>query len=100
MGVPWSVIGTGQLPGNRFFDGSVKMTRLSYHRFRSNEVRLWLTIIAYNFGNLWRLVVKTHHRPTWKRQVRHNESYSREQLPWMMQGPWGLPCVVGSEFLQ
>ena len=33
---------------------SVKMTRLSCHKFRSNEVRLWLTIIAYNLGNLWR----------------------------------------------
>ena len=29
---------------------AVKMTRLSCHRFRSNEVRLWLTIIAYNLG--------------------------------------------------
>jgi hypothetical protein len=28
------------------------MTRLSCHRFRSNEGRLWLT--AYNLGNLWR----------------------------------------------
>ena len=26
-------------------------------RFRSNEVRLWLTIIAYNLGNLWRRLV-------------------------------------------
>jgi hypothetical protein len=33
---------------------AVKMTRLSCHRFRSNEVRLGLTIIAYNLGNLWR----------------------------------------------
>jgi hypothetical protein len=33
---------------------AVKMTRLSCHRFRSNEVRLWLSIIAYNLGNLWR----------------------------------------------
>jgi hypothetical protein len=33
---------------------AVKMTRLGCHRFRSNEVRLWLTIIAYHFGNLWR----------------------------------------------
>ena len=32
----------------------VKMTRLSCHRFRSNEVRLWLTIIAYNLGILSR----------------------------------------------
>ena len=27
---------------------AVKMTRLSCHRFRSNEVRLWLSVIAYN----------------------------------------------------
>jgi hypothetical protein len=33
---------------------AVKMTRLSCHRFRSNEVRLWLSVIAYNLGNLWR----------------------------------------------
>ena len=32
----------------------VKMTRLSCHRFRSNEVRLWLSVIAYKLGNLWR----------------------------------------------
>jgi hypothetical protein len=32
---------------------AVKMTRLSCHRFRSNEVRLWLSVIAYNLGNLW-----------------------------------------------
>ena len=30
------------------------MARLSCHRFRSNEVRLWLDVIAYNLGNLWR----------------------------------------------
>jgi len=34
--------------------GPVKMTRLSCHRFRSNEVRLWLSVMAYNLGNLWR----------------------------------------------
>jgi len=36
---------------------AVAMTRLSCHRFRSNEVRLWLSLIAYNLGNLWRLVL-------------------------------------------
>jgi hypothetical protein len=36
---------------------AVKMTRLSCHRFRSNEVRLWLSVIAYNLGNLWRRLV-------------------------------------------
>jgi hypothetical protein len=33
------------------------MTRLSCHRFRSNEERLWLSVIAYNLGNLWRRLV-------------------------------------------
>ena len=36
---------------------AVKMTRLSCHRFRSNEVRLWLSLIAYNLANLWRRLV-------------------------------------------
>jgi hypothetical protein len=30
------------------------MTRLRCHRFRPNEVRLWLSVIAYKLGNLWR----------------------------------------------
>jgi hypothetical protein len=29
---------------------AVKMTRLSCHHFRSNEVRLWLSVLAYNPG--------------------------------------------------
>ena len=33
---------------------AVSWTRLSCHRFRSNEVRLWLSVVAYNLGNLWR----------------------------------------------
>jgi hypothetical protein len=36
---------------------ALKMTRLSWHFFRSNEVRLWLSVIAYNLGNLWRRLV-------------------------------------------
>jgi len=36
---------------------AVKMTRLSCHRFRSNEARLWLSVIGYNLGNLWRRLV-------------------------------------------
>ena len=36
---------------------AVKMTRLSCHGFRSNEVRLWLSLIAYNLENLWRRLV-------------------------------------------
>jgi Transposase DDE domain group 1 len=33
---------------------AVAMTRLSCHRFRVNEVRLRLSVLAYNLGNLWR----------------------------------------------
>jgi len=33
------------------------MTLLSFHRFRSNGVRLWLSALAYNLGNLWRRLV-------------------------------------------
>ena len=36
---------------------AAKMTRLSCHRFRANAVRLNLTLIAYNLGNLWRRLV-------------------------------------------
>ncbi len=44
---------------------AVKMTRLSCHRFRANEVRLWLTLIAYNLGNLWRRLVLPMRIDTW-----------------------------------
>jgi len=37
--------------------GPLTDERLSCHRFRSNEVRLWLSLIAYKRGNLWRRLV-------------------------------------------
>ncbi|MBI4165017.1 MAG: transposase [Acidobacteria bacterium] len=43
----------------------MKRTRLSCHRFRSNEVRLWRTIIADNLGNLWRRLVLPHRIGNW-----------------------------------
>jgi hypothetical protein len=33
---------------------AVAITRLSCHRFRANQMRLWLSVIAYNLSNLWR----------------------------------------------
>lgn len=35
--------------GHRIKEGkqAVKMTRLSWHRFRASEVPLWLSVIAY-----------------------------------------------------
>ncbi len=44
---------------------AVKMTRLSCHRFRPNEVRLWLSVIAYNLGNLWRRLVLPKRIENW-----------------------------------
>jgi Transposase DDE domain group 1 len=41
----------------------VKMSRLSCHGFRSNEVRLWLSLIAYNLGNLWRRLAARGENP-------------------------------------
>jgi len=43
----------------------VKMTRLSCHRFRANEARLWLSVIAYNLGNLWRRLGLPKRIDTW-----------------------------------
>ena len=36
---------------------ATQWTRLSCHRFRANEVRLQLSVLAYNLGNLWRRFV-------------------------------------------
>ena len=44
---------------------AVKITRLSCRRFRSNEVRLWLSVIAYNLGNLWRRLVLPKGTDNW-----------------------------------
>ena len=40
-------------------------TRLSCHRFRANEVRLQLSVLAYNLGNLWRRLVLPKRTDTW-----------------------------------
>src|SRR6516225_7754725 len=44
---------------------AVKMARLSCHRFRSNEVRLALSLLAYNLGNLWRRLVLPQRIENW-----------------------------------
>jgi Transposase DDE domain group 1 len=40
-------------------------TRLSCHRFRANEVRLQLSVLAYNLGNLWRRVSLPERIKSW-----------------------------------
>ena len=42
-------------------------TRLSCHRFRANEVRLLLGIIAYNLGNFLRRLVLPFTIQSWSR---------------------------------
>jgi hypothetical protein len=44
---------------------AVKLTRLSCHRFRANEVRLTLSLLAYNLGNLWRRLVLPQRIANW-----------------------------------
>jgi hypothetical protein len=43
----------------------VQMTRLSGHRFRSNEVRRWWRVIADNLGHLWRRLVRPRRIDHW-----------------------------------
>ncbi len=40
-------------------------TRLSCHRFHANEVRLQLSVLAYNLGNLWRRLVLPRRIVSW-----------------------------------
>jgi hypothetical protein len=96
---------------------AVKMTRLSCHRFRSNEVRLWLSVIAYNLGNLWRRLVLPKGIETWSltslqqrlmktggRLVKHARYYwlllaesqlTRRLFASMLRGIEALPLPAG-----
>ena len=44
---------------------ATQWTRLSCHRFRANEVRLQLAVLAYNLGNLWRRLGLPSRIKTW-----------------------------------
>jgi len=44
---------------------AVKLTRLSCHRFRTNEAQLALSVIAYNLGDLWRRLGLPKRIDTW-----------------------------------
>jgi len=43
----------------------MKTSRLNGHRFGSNEVRLWLSVIACNLGNVWRRLVLPRRIASW-----------------------------------
>lgn len=44
---------------------SVQMTRLSCHGFRCNELRLALSLLAYNLGNQWRRLALSRRIENW-----------------------------------
>ena len=92
-------------------------TRLSCHRFRANEVRLQLSVLTYNLGNLWRRLVLPARIATWSltslqqrlvktggRLVKHARYYwlllaeshlTRRLFGAMLQRIWALPVPAG-----
>jgi len=92
-------------------------TRLSCHRFRANEVRLQLSVLAYNLGNLWRRLGLPQRIRTWSltslqhrlmktggRLVKHARYYwlllaeghlNRKLFGVMLRRIWALPVPGG-----
>jgi hypothetical protein len=92
-------------------------TRLSCHRFRANEVRLQLSVLAYNLGNLWRRLVLPKRIDTWSltslqqrlvktggRLIKHARYYwlllaeshlTRRLFGAMLRRIWALPVPTG-----
>ena len=92
-------------------------TRLSCHRFRANEVRLQLSVLAYNLGNLWRRLVLPPRIKRWSltslqqrlvktggRLVKHARHYwlllaeghlTRRLFGDMLRRIWALPVPGG-----
>ena len=92
-------------------------TRLSCHRFRANEVRLQLSVLAYNLGNLWRRLGLPHRIKSWSltslqhrlmktggRLVKHAQYYwlllaeghlNRRLFGDMLRRIWALPVPGG-----
>ena len=92
-------------------------TRLSCHLFRANEVRLQLSVLAYNLGNLWRRLVLPKRIESWPltslqqrlvktggRLVKHARYYwlllaenhlARRLFGAMLRRIWALPVPAG-----
>ena len=92
-------------------------TRLSCHRFRANEVRLQLSVRAYNLGNLWRRLGLPNRIKSWSltslqhrlmktggRLVKHARYYwlllaeghfNRRLFGDMLHRIWALPLPSG-----
>ena len=92
-------------------------TRLSCHRFRANEVRLQLSVLPYNLGNLWRRLVLPRRIKRWSltslqqrlvktggRLIKHARYYwlllaeghlNRRLFGSMLRRIWALPLPSG-----
>jgi len=92
-------------------------TRLSCHRFRANEVRLQLSVLAYNLGNLCRRVALPRRIASWSvtslqqrlvktggRIVKHARYYwlllaeghlHRRLFGDILRRIWALPVLAG-----
>ena len=92
-------------------------TRLSGHRFRANEARLPLSLLAYNLGNLWRRLVLPKRIGAWSltslqqrlvktggRLIKHARYYwlmlaeghlHRRLFGQMLRRIWALPVPNG-----
>ena len=92
-------------------------TRLSCHRFRANEVRLQLSVLSYNLGNLWRRLGLPRRIKNWSltslqqrlmktggRLVKHARYYwlllaeghlNRKLFGDMLHRIWALPLPSG-----
>jgi hypothetical protein len=92
-------------------------TRLSCHRFRANEARLPLSLLAYNLGNLWRRLVLPKRVDAWSltslqqrlvktggRLIKHARYYwlmlagghlHRRLFGQMLRRIWALPVPNG-----
>ena len=130
--VIWNCCGTGHaldaavvssLPGQRSAaarrssGSATHWTRLSCHRFRANEVRLQLSVLAYNLGNLWRRLGLPRRIKSWSltslqhrlmktggRLVKHARYYwlmlaeghlNRRLFGDMLRRIWALPVPGG-----
>ena len=92
-------------------------TRLSCHRFWANEVRLQLSVLAYNLGNLWRRLGLPNRIKSWSltslqhrlmktgsRLIKHARYYwlllaeghlNRRLFGDMLRRIWALPVPSG-----
>jgi hypothetical protein len=96
---------------------AIRIPRLSCHRFRANEVRLLLSVLAYNLGNLCRRLVLPVRIDTWSvtslqqrlvktggRLVKHARYYwlilaeshlTRRLFGSILRRIWALPAPTG-----